>query len=221
MDETKEPQNRGMAAQLRRPHGENAAEVGAIMNESNAILNRRTIAMIKSGSNGSILEVGMGNGYFVPEILERFPDCVYLGCDFSEEMIRDASERNQSLIAEKKVSFVFAEAHQLPVDSASVDVVLTINTLYFWNDPLEVLREFKRVLKPGGQLLIGIRPKSIMKNFPFVQYGFTLYSKEALITVLEDSGFKIASVLEQEEPDLEIDGNTIYMESLVADAFLE
>ena len=49
-----------------------------------------------------------------------------------------------------------AEAEKLPFDDFSFDFVLIVVTICFVQDPIQALREAKRVLKPGGYIIIGM-----------------------------------------------------------------
>ena len=92
---------------------------------------------------------------------------------------------------------------------------MTINTIYFWDDARTVLNELKRVLKPGGELIIALRPKHQMINYPFTQYGFKMYSKTDLTDLLNTNGFKIKSSFENHEPEFELHGEIMKMENLM------
>ncbi|MFT6746548.1 MAG: ubiquinone/menaquinone biosynthesis C-methylase UbiE [Glaciecola sp.] len=51
------------------------------------------------------------------------------------------------------VNFVCGNASKMDVPDASCDVLVTINTVYFYDDLLVVFKEMKRVIAPGGHLL--------------------------------------------------------------------
>ena len=63
-------------------------------------------------------------------------------------------------IAQKRGIKVYkAKAEKLPFDDSSFDFVLIVVTICFVQDPIQALREAKRVLKPGGYIIIGMIDK--------------------------------------------------------------
>lgn len=63
-------------------------------------------------------------------------------------------------IAQKRGIEVYkAKAEKLPFDDSSFDFVLIVVTICFVQDPVQALREAKRVLKPGGYIIIGMIDK--------------------------------------------------------------
>ena len=204
-----------VAAQLRKPTGDDGVKTGKWMNKGNVGINRETIASLNVADGQRVLEIGMGNGYFVNELFSRFPSVTYVGCDFSEIMVSEATELNADLIAEEKVAFVCADIAALPFGDGSFDSVFTINTIYFWEHPQDVFRELARVLRPGGRLSIGLRPKRQMVNYPFTRFGFTMYSKDDVVQLVSGNGFKVIEVFENVEPDFELNGQVMKLEHLI------
>jgi len=182
---------KSLAAQLRQPNGEYAIEVGKKMNESNLHINLNTFDALQLSANDKVLEIGMGNGYFVKNILAVHNSINYTGCDFSEIMVNEARNLNDKFIASGQAEFHISNANELPFESGVFDKVFTINTLYFWENPKNVLAEIWRVLKPKGQITISIRPKSVMQHYPFVKYGFNMFSKEDLKELVANNNFKV------------------------------
>ena len=206
------------AEQLRQPHGDLAIQVGEKMNEINIHIHHNTFDALHIATNDSILEIGMGNGFFVKDLFEINPDITYVGCDFSEKMVEESTKNNAQLIADGKVAFHFANAAKLPLHDAAVNKIFTINTLYFWDNPAAVLRELHRVLQSKGQLTITIRPKEIMQHYPFVKYGFTLYAKEDVVDLLNNNHFSVINILEKNEPDMEVNGEKMPTATLLVTA---
>lgn len=210
-----EEQLKQIAAQLRQPHGEMAHEVSGRMNTSNHHMNLFAIQTLDPQPGDVILEIGMGNGFFVKDILSADQSISYIGCDFSEAMVTEATELNTAYVNNGQARFQLASADALPFSAESFDKIFTVNTIYFWDNPTGVLDEMKRVLKQDGQLLIALRSKSVMESYPFTQYGFIMYNADDLNTLLSENGFKITRILEEYEPDQEINGETISVSSMI------
>lgn len=204
-----------LAAQLRKPTGEEGIKTGEWMNKGNVYINEDTIAVVQPEAYDTILEAGMGNGFFVPKILALHPSIHYIGCDFSDIMVAEAERINESWIRNGQARFVLANMTTMPFDDAVFNKVFTINTIYFWEDAAAVLSEIKRVLHPAGKFILTLRPKHLMEKYPFTQYGFKMFSKEDVCALLQQNGFTIADVLEKQEPDFDLNGEMIAIESLI------
>lgn len=195
---------KSIAAQLRQPHGEYAIEVGQKMNEGNRHINLNTIEALRLQANDNVLEIGMGNGFFVKNILSVDNSIRYAGCDFSEAMVEESRKHNEGFIRSARAEFHLASAENLPFANETFTKTFTINTVYFWENPPAILTELRRVLKPKGEIIISVRPKSVMEHYPFTKYGFNLFDEDALIDLLSANGFKVLNTLEKDEPDQDI-----------------
>lgn len=202
-----------IAAQLRQPHGALGKTVGERMNESNALMNQVSIEALNITSGDAVLEIGMGNGLFCKYILMN-NTIHYTGYDFSEVMVEQATHLNQHFVATGQANFVLGDAEKLPFGNESFHKVFTVNTIYFWEKPEQVLSEIYRVLKSNGLLVISLRTKESMQQLPFTQYGFTLYDKENLNNLLENSDFKNIIIQKYEEPASEFNGQPLQLTNL-------
>ena len=204
-----------IAQQLRKPQGEYAIHTGEKMNEGNLYINLFTIEALKLEAADNVLEIGMGNGFFVKNILSVHDSVKYAGCDFSEIMVGEACKYNERFIETGQAKFFLASADKLPFGDEAFDKIFSINTIYFWDDPALVLSEIWRVLKPKGQIIISIRPQSVMEHYAFAKFGFNMFSKEDLANLLSKSNFKVMTILEKEEPEQEITGTKMKVETLL------
>lgn len=195
-----------IAGQLKQPTGEYAIQVGEKMNESNLHINLNTFEALNLATGDNILEIGMGNGFFVKNILSINNSIKYTGCDYSEIMVDEACKQNEKFIASGQAEFIKADANELPFNPVSFDKVFSVNTIYFWENPQIVLAEIWRVLKPKGQVIISVRPKYIMEHYPFVKYGFSTFAKADLAELLTKNYFKVVATIEKDEPEVEING---------------
>lgn len=91
-----------------------------------------------------VLDVGANVGDFM-EMLKKERDCEVFGVDVSEVCVKEAQEKGRNV--------QLADGHKLPFEDGTFDVVCLMEVLVHVFNPNEVLKEIKRVLKPGGFLL--------------------------------------------------------------------
>jgi ubiquinone/menaquinone biosynthesis C-methylase UbiE len=213
-----EAQLQFIAQQLRKPQGDAGRQLGEQMNAGNYLMNRNTLDHLHAPAGARILEIGMGNGHFVKDILSADPTIKYSGCDYAETMIAEAQMRNSEFVEKGQAEFLLASASELPFEDNTFDRIFSVNTIYFWEAPEEELAEIRRVLKKDGKLLIAARPKSIMEQMPFTNYGFTRYSKEELADLLHANSFSAIDVEESSEPDYTVNGIVTKMAHIIVTA---
>lgn len=102
---------------------------------------------IKGWKPSRLLDVASGTGDLALSIQDACPECEVIASDFCAEMLAHASRRG---IAKT----IVADALNLPFESASFDVVTVAFGLRNMADYEAALREMRRVLKPGGRLVI-------------------------------------------------------------------
>jgi ubiquinone/menaquinone biosynthesis C-methylase UbiE len=104
-----------------------------------------------------VLELGFGPGTDVRRASGEV--ALIAGIDHSDVMVKQASKRNASAIAEGKVDLRLGTAEKLPYPDEHFDKVFAINVGQFWKDAVSTLRETARVLKPGGLAIVAIQPR--------------------------------------------------------------
>ncbi|MEZ4722811.1 MAG: class I SAM-dependent methyltransferase [Flavobacteriales bacterium] len=85
--ENEEDQLKAIAAQLRKPTGMDGVEVGKMMNHGNLNINLAAMDSLQIKQDDSILEIGMGNGYFACQMIECAERVSYTGFDYSSDMV--------------------------------------------------------------------------------------------------------------------------------------
>lgn len=184
-----------LAKQLRCPDNNGGLQVVEMMNATNANIINQAIASLQLQADDSVLEIGPGNGSHIKDIL-NVTDVKYYGADISEAMV---SECNSRFIDNSNVNVVHSDGNTIPFPDLTFTKIFTVNTIYFWENPIDYTSEIARVTKPGGLLSIGYIPKRIMQNIPFSKYGFTLYSEDAVRNLLENTGFSISDEITETE----------------------
>ncbi len=101
-----------------------------------------------------VLDIGCGTGALESHVLQNgHPKVHIIGIDASFRMLRQAQAKLHGNGC-GPISWNNALAESLPVRTASVDAVICANSFHYYRHPTAVLAEFRRVLKPGGVLVL-------------------------------------------------------------------
>lgn len=181
-----------LSYQLKKPSGELGHEVAQKLNESNRKLYELAWQMADFKSIQQVLEIGFGNGKHMSHYFEKKPDLTVTGVDFSEEMCGEARQSHRELIKDEKLIIHCADASAIPVSDDTYDLIVGLNIVYFLDPPAPYFKEIKRVLKPGGNLLLGYRPRCTVEHLEFTRQNFILYEPEELNELLSEHGLEVA-----------------------------
>ena len=96
----------------------------------------------------TIADLGCGSGRALARLAELDPGSVRIGVDLASAMLGQARTRDPQLLC------LQADMEYLPLADQSVDLVYSCAALQ-WGNPDKVLLETRRILKPGGKLLLG------------------------------------------------------------------
>lgn len=155
---------------------------------------RRRMEFFVTYAEGKCLEVGAGTGV----ISKMFAELGH------EVIATDISPNMMDEIKKKGLSAVVCDAEQLPFPDASFDTVLASEVLYYLDNPDRFLQEARRVLKPGGVLLLSSANARVARLYdwlrsilrPFGVSGtyfndplHTFYSEKELRRLVENAGF--------------------------------
>ncbi len=159
-----------------------------------------------------IIDVGCGDGFFL-HLLSSLPVKVnLLGFDYDKIVLGNAKKN----LGNKKIRLVKGSATNIPFKEKSFDKAIMTEVLEHIEDDKKALAEVKRILKPGGILLITV-PSF---NFPFLWdpinwilqnifgthisgTGFfagiwarhlRLYKKNEIVKIIKASGFKVVEI---------------------------
>jgi SAM-dependent methyltransferase len=214
-----QPDFKEIAAQLRKPTGQDGLITAERMSVNNGGMIKKCIDHLNVKHQDKILEIGPGGGLHVPYLFEKANQIVYTGADISDTMVALAKEQNATLVANGVASFVQVELKDgcalLPFTDNSFDGIFTVNTLYFWDDAPAQAREICRVLKPEGTFALCFATEAFMSALPFTQYGFNLYTIEKAQRLLEAAGFKIDDIITEKENVMGPGGELLEREFIV------
>jgi ubiquinone/menaquinone biosynthesis C-methylase UbiE len=118
--------------------------------ESEDLWREELIRVVPTGGNIKILDVGTGTG-FLSFLLEKEGHEI-TAVDFSVKMLEVA--RAKGAARGSRISFVRADAEALPFEPETFDAVVSRFLLWTLPDPQRALKEWKRVLRPGGKIVV-------------------------------------------------------------------
>jgi ubiquinone/menaquinone biosynthesis C-methylase UbiE len=117
---------------------------------------RSMIAFARGTPPERVLDLVCGAGASAFELARKLDGATITGVDVSPVMLRAARNARDSKFQDvaDQITFVEADARALPFEDASFDLVTGHSFLYLVDDPEAVLREVRRVLAPGGRLVL-------------------------------------------------------------------
>ncbi|MFC1919860.1 class I SAM-dependent methyltransferase [Chloroflexota bacterium] len=107
--------------------------------------------LLKIEKGMQVLDFGCGTGNFSVKLAKK--GCRVTGVDVSEEMLKIA--RSKAVMQRFDIDFIRITGDELAFEDSYFDAVVTMATFEFIKDSLKVLAELFRVVKPGGQVLVG------------------------------------------------------------------
>jgi arsenite methyltransferase len=195
-----------LARQLRRPTGWLGRRVmGQCLNRGNKRMLDAAVDALQPKPDELIVDIGFGGGYALDLIRERVAPARPVGVEISSAMI----EACQARWGDAVILFR-ADVAAMPFEAQSQNAVLSVNTIYFWQDPKAALEEIVRILKPGGRLVLGIRRPGPLALSPIAWFGFRFYSVHKVEELMRAAGFTV-SVAEKVRGEVMVIGRVAHL----------
>jgi SAM-dependent methyltransferase len=113
----------------------------------------RFVARLQLRPNARLLDVGCGSGGPTLHVARR-TGCRAVGLELYEEAVAEATRLAGEAGLERQASFLQADASErLPFEDRSFDAILCLDSINHLRDRGRVLRDWARLLRPGGRLL--------------------------------------------------------------------
>ena len=152
-----------------------------------------SLMMPKLDRYPTILDIGFGHGHSLLMLDRRFHPEKLIGLDISPEGSELAADKINACASEVKILVNNAAAIDLPDNS--VDMVFCHQTLHHIVDQARAVREFYRVLKPGGVLLLAESCRKFIHSLPvrvLFRHPMDVQKTDIeYLQLLEDSGFVV------------------------------
>jgi SAM-dependent methyltransferase len=184
--------DRWLSTQAALPSGLFAPLIGRWLESENRELNQAALRLLAAQPHEHLLEVGCGPGWTLARLAADGAQPL-TAVDPSPAMVRRALRRSRplrALAAAGALDIRCATAETLPFPAGSFDAALAVHVLYFWRPALLALRELRRVLRPGGRLVLAAgEPERLAAVGASEATGFTVPSSSAVIALCTEAGF--------------------------------
>ncbi|WP_429424433.1 class I SAM-dependent methyltransferase [Nocardia sp. GAS34] len=190
-----------VAGQLGNPHGPLGRVVGTVLNRGNRFLIEASIDAAEVASGAAAADVGFGGGVGLSVLLERVgAEGTVHAVELSREMLAGARSRFTREIGQGRLRVLEGSLTELPLADASLDSVITVNTVYFVPELDRACAELARVLRPAGRVVIGIGDPDGMAKMPFTAHGFRLRPIGELTVALAGAGLTVEHRVVERKP---------------------
>ncbi|WP_418284117.1 methyltransferase domain-containing protein [Halorubrum sp. DTA46] len=107
------------------------------------------LSWLEFGDDPKVLDVGCGTGFGTEGLLDHADDVHGL-----DQSIHQMEKAFGKFGKRDRVNFYRGDAERLPFRDDTFDIVWSSGSIEYWPNPVEGLREIRRVAKPGGQVLV-------------------------------------------------------------------
>lgn len=141
-----------------------------------------------------IVDIGCGTGSFTAKLARTFPKAEVIGIDGADNMVKFAQE---CFSMRKNLKFWHQNADNLPLPDAATDLIFS-NLMLQWSTDINVtLREWHRILRPSGHLLLSTVGDGSLQELTYAFEKIDSYShinnfitEKQLLMTMNQTGFK-------------------------------
>ncbi|MFH1539263.1 MAG: class I SAM-dependent methyltransferase [bacterium] len=137
------------------------------------------------------LEIAQGGGVLLSRVLRTVERAAAI--DHSADMVEEAIKNNREVVDAGRAEIVQGDAESMPWPDGSFTCAACTEAFFFFENPVAVLGEIHRVLKPGGRLVVATTPRSENRLAKAIltpyRRDLRLYSDEEMESMLKDAGF--------------------------------
>jgi SAM-dependent methyltransferase len=162
------------------------------LNRGNRELVEAAVAALALPSDAVAADVGFGGGIGLRLLLDAPGAPTVHGVEVSATMISQAQSRFAEACSSGRLHTHLGPITDLPLESAALDGLITVNTVYFIEDLDLALREVARTLRGTGRAAIGIGDPQAMEKMSFTAQGFLLRPISEVEEALSRAGLVLA-----------------------------
>ncbi|HYW03064.1 MAG TPA: methyltransferase domain-containing protein [Gammaproteobacteria bacterium] len=181
---------RNLTRQLAAPTGFFAQMAGRYRSRVNAPLHAAALAALEAAPGERVLEAGFGHGSLLEPLAGRVAPGSVTGVEASDALIERASRRYRPLLERGLLELRRGTPERLPFADRRFDRACSIDGIQAWRSPEAGLVEIRRVLRPGGRLVLAFYPwDALRRRRQAPSTPVPLYARN-VGRLLESAGFR-------------------------------
>ena len=188
-------ENKELIVNARKPVGELGHQILDRMNESHERMAQWGVSHFDIKEDDLILDIGCGGGKNLERFSAQITTGKVVGLDYSEVSVEKSIQLNEKSVDEGKVEVIQGSVSEMPFEDNTFDIVTGFETIYFWPDFINDLKEVNRVLKKDG--LLFFCNEAVYREGEMEKYDdlielldMKIYSEDVLEESLQKTGFK-------------------------------
>lgn len=182
-----------IGSQFAKPRGLAGKICCYFMNRINGKMYDSILDRLSSEQN--VLEIGYGNGFLISKMYNKLHAKIN-GIDISEDMKTLATKKNEVGIRNGDIKLSLGDCCDLAFVDEQFDAVVTVNTIYFWEDTIKGLKEIRRVLKTEGTFYSAVYSKQWMSKSETLNEGKKMFEKDEYIAMAREAGFSETEIID-------------------------
>ncbi len=199
-------ENKELIVNARKPVGELGHQILDRMNKSHENMAQWGVSHFDIKEDDLILDIGCGGGRNLERFATQITTGKVVGLDYSEVSVEKSIKLNKKSVDEGKVEVIQGSVSEMPFEDNTFDIITGFETIYFWPDFINDLKEVNRVLKKDGLLFFCneavYREGEMDKYDDLVELlDMKIYSEDVLKESLQKTGFKDFEAYADDEND--------------------
>ena len=174
-----------MARQYANPNGLFGRFITTrLLNRANKKSNEAILNALNIAPGDRVLEIGFGGGDLLFRIASELPVEELVGVEKSKVLVDNAEDKISKLDFPCTIKVVNGAIENLPCPNNYFNHIVSVNTLYFWQNIEHCADEIARVTIPGGKIVLGFSAGEQLIDQGYAEQGFRFYHSEDIHQIM-------------------------------------